>query len=561
MKKFFTIIFLSFLFSFCFAESIFVCLGSFRNSENAQRLVQNLNDLGEEAFIYETVVNNQTMFRVLYSKDFDQKDEARTFRDSIKDADFVKNLNLSGLWICEAQKPVVEPLPVVQNVVPEPLPETVLLEKNEETIPVSEEKPYSVLVHSYKEEQSAENGKNRLKEHEIDSYVLKTFDEDSYFSFDLHSGAFESEEETEPLQQKLEEIGITDTKISDFADEKEKIQKYNEVLKSQDVTFDNGKTEIPEIYSPAVLQLIKEFPINKNFSLENLSIFDFDNLRASDEDLPDLDDFYDLIADSQKVHAASYATYNDELFDKNVVIYISSGDENTFYELQEIKDSLSQSEEANEFEIKDADFLVKGEILKSLIIQDDTESLFYGVNENKSLAIFMLTEDFTPSQFDEFINNFDNDSSLLIYPQIRRTLLVLPENTDVQRDFLMFNLSKVQDSYAEEKGYADWSFPIVGHWNASATFSQEDEDISVSFFDLDYDYNAKRVHEMFMDDHITNDYSHSSTVQNAPSWYVSIWTGNEVSFSTKSYIISINSYYFEEESLVDLADELLIWEE
>lgn len=79
---------------------------------------------------------------------------------------------------------------------------------------------------------------------------------------------------------------------------------------------------------------------------------------------------------------------------------------------------------------------------------------------------------------------------------------------------------------------------------------------------MDYDYNAKLVHQMFMDDHITTEKGHASTVKNADSWFVEIWDATrEVSFSTKSYIIAVDSYDLDEEELVVLSDELQIWEE
>lgn len=67
---------------------------------------------------------------------------------------------------------------------------------------------------------------------------------------------------------------------------------------------------------------------------------------------------------------------------------------------------------------------------------------------------------------------------------------------------------------------------------------------------------------MFMDGHITTEKSHASTVKNADSWFVEIWDATrEVSFSTKSYIIAVDSYDLDEEELVALSDELQIWEE
>ncbi len=565
MKKFISVILFSVLLSFSFAEEVFVCVGSFKNPKNAENLVKNLENLGMESFIFETQVNNQTLFRVLLSDAFDSKEKARNFRNSVENADFAKKLNLTGLWICQAHKPenkkIVET--AVEEIIEAPV-KPIVLEENKNEIPVSQEKPYSVLVHSYKEEQAAENGKKQLKENGVDSFILKTFDDKSYFSFDLHSGAFDSPEEAEPLQEKLEELGIEDTKIADYEEEKEKVQKYDEIIKTQPVSYDFGNNEIPDIYSVPVANIIRQFPINKNFAFENLMIFDFDNLRSMDKELPSLDEVSDIIGNGEKLHALSIASYKDDLFNKDVKIFIFSSDENALPDILDLKKNFQEDalpEKGEDSKIRDMQFQLKDGILNSLILKSDENYIFFGVNEKRDLAVLMSTEDFSESQFEAFLNNFENDSSLLIYPQIRRTLLVLPKKTELERKFLSFTLEKVDDSYAESKGYADWAIPIVGHWNAKAIFNQEDEIVSVGFFDLDYDYNAKRVHQMFMDDHITTEKSHASTVKNADSWFVEVWdTTREVSFSTKSYIIAVDSYDLDEEELVKLSDELQIWE-
>lgn len=380
----------------------------------------------------------------------------------------------------------------------------------------------------------------------------------------MHSGAFDSPEEAEPLQEKLEELGIEDTKIADYEEEKEKVQKYDEIIKTQPVSYDFGNNEIPDIYSVPVANIIRQFPINKNFALENLMIFDFDNLRSMDEKLPSLDEVSDIIGSSENLHAVSIASYKDDLFNKDVKIFIFSSDENALPDILDLKKDFQEDalpEKNEDFKIQDMKFQLKDGILNSLIFKSDEDYIFFGVNEKRNLAVLMSTEDFSESQFEEFLNNFENDSSLLIYPQIRRTLLVLPKKTEIERKFLSFTLEKVDDSYAELKGYADWAIPIVGHWNAEAIFNQEYEIASVSFFDLDYDYNAKQVHQMFMDDHITSETSHASTVKNADSWFVEVSSKHrEVSFSTKSYIIAVGSYDLDEEDLVQLSDELQIWE-
>lgn len=534
------------------AEEIHVCVGSFKNQENAKNLSRSLDEAGETTFIFETQVNGETFFRVLLSKKFDDKFQARSFRDSFSDSQTAKNLNLKGLWICEA---VPEAPKITEN-------EVVLEENQNEEIPINEEKPYSVLVRSYKEEQAAENTKERLSKSDIDSYILKTFDDDSYFSFDLHSGAFDSPEQAEELQTKLSDLGIEGTKVSDFIEEKPKIEKYDEMIKAQPVVFDSGNTEIPDIYSAPVATLIRQFPVNRNFTLEKLEIYDYDNLKKLSESIPEFDEFYDFLGDSSKIHAASVAYYKDDLFGKNVTIFISSGEENSFNGISEIqKLAEEKSSESTGLKMQNTEFRLKDGILTSVIFSYDKNHLLYGVNGNRDLAIFMLSEDFSDIQFEDFLSNFESDASLLVYPQVRKTLLVLPQKTETERDFLKFTLAKVEDSYAAEKGYADWAIPIVGHWEAQAEMNQNDGIFSVAFFDLDYNYNASRIHEMFMEAHVVDDLSHPSNVleDSIDSWYVNVWGNNEVSFSTKSYIIAVDSDNLQENSLVDIADDLQIW--
>lgn len=82
---------------------------------------------------------------------------------------------------------------------------------------------------------------------------------------------------------------------------------------------------------------------------------------------------------------------------------------------------------------------------------------------------------------------------------------------------------------------------------------------------MDYDYTASRVHEMFMefnekDKDVYNPLNHFSNVKDVVSWYVFTLDGSEVSFSTKSYIIAINSQTLEEKELVNFSESLKIWD-
>ena len=59
-----------------------------------------------------------------------------------------------------------------------------------------------------------------------------------------------------------------------------------------------------------------------------------------------------------------------------------------------------------------------------------------------------------------------------------------------------------------------------------------------------------------------NSDNHPSSLELADSWYLDSFSSNELSFSTKSYIIAVNSYSdkrMPENDLVKVAEELQIW--
>ena len=522
-------------------DSWSVCLGSFKIRENAEKLVESLRQENIQAAIYLHESENGTFYRVLLKQSFDFINEARKMRDEINSQSVIRNLDISGLWACAASSEELQS-------------KTVVLQSNKiEEIPVSIEKPYSVMVRSYKEEQAAINDKERLNENDVNAYILKTFDDSSYFSFNLHAGAFDTVEEVEDLQEKLEDLGIEDTKISNYEDIVDNVEKYNEVIKTQNVTFEDGNYTIPTSFSSAIRASIRQFPVNKNFQIEQISIFDIDNINATGADVDGAEKIDDFIDEINGVHAVSIATYKDDLFDKNVMVFMAVGDDGCFKQ--------------KEFDgAEDLQLAIVDDVLDCAVLFNDNDCYLQGTNRAKNMLVGMISKDFTKGQFSAFINNISNDSSLLVYPQLRKTLLVLPEKNElVQRDFLVFTLSRIGESYAVERNYSDWSVPIVGHWNAKSEFFQDSQKLSVSFFDMDYDYNANRVHGMFMNEkkRITiNSDNHPSSLELADSWYLNSFSSNELSFSTKSYIIAVNSYSGEripENDLIGVAKELQIW--
>ena len=538
---------------YVFCQDWFVCLGSFSIRDNAEKRVEELGEKNISSFIYETEVAGQDLYRVLFDRAFDDRDAARSARNKIAKSSAIKSLGISGLWICVGEKSV----PIAKRRVPaikRKVPATALQENKSATIPLSQEKPYSVLVRSYKEKYAAENARDRLLEDEIDAYVLGMYDDTSLFKFDLHAGAFSDKDETKDLIAKLEEKGIDGLETSDYNEISDSVEKYDQMVKSRPVVFDSVEGPIPNTIPFEVKNCIKEFPLNKNFQIDRVVILDFDNINDQNFFSKQLKFFADFNTATSSVHAASFSLYRDELLGKEVKVFIAQGDMGQF----------APSDYEKETDIV-CDYKISGGILKSKLYENENGIYLFGSSDDGLLRIEMIADNFTMEEFKGFMETSYSDSDMLVYPQLRKSLRILPENFTRQRDFQAFTFGRIQKDYVVDKNYADWAWGIYGHWDASVFLRQSEETVSVSFFDLDYDYNSQKIHGMFMDEHQTipqNDANHREDTHDCAGWFVDNNSGRELSFANRSYIVSVNSYYPSDIDLLDLhdlADDLRIW--
>lgn len=573
MKKLFVSLIFCFVLQSLIAKEWYVCLASFKNQDNAKNYTAVLGQYDLPSWIYLSSTPKGDYYRVLYDVPSSTIEQARKLRDEVAATKGAQTLKLQGLWVCVAQKEIVPLVTKNESIVQEALvspaaeklPEPVVLTVNEEKQDItSEEKPYSVHIKSYKEESPAVRDKERLEKKNIDAYVLKSYDEDTYFSFDLHAGAFENEKDTTPLIDQLEDLGIEGAKVSNYADIKDSIEQYNSIVDKTTVSASQGNFEIPDSFSKPVQKIIAEYPINPDFQLEKLEIFDIDLYNKGERFIDDYDSIVLGICQdlSGEPNAISYALYNDVLYNRQFEYIVATGPESCFIEM---KDELENNSSAVYIP-----FNVKGQIYDCWYTIEEKSLNLKGFSKTCDSIVMLNSHDFTEEEVEAFLNDFTNDSSILVYPQIRKNLLTLPKkNPDVERDFIQFKLYQVDESYAEKKGYANWAIPIVGHWCAENYYFQNDKKISTSFFDLDYDYNANKIHQMFMNKHyekeLTDD-NHPCDVKDCDGWYVGgdFWNdSNEVSFTNGVYIVAVNSYsggFFTEEELISFGEELQIWD-
>ena len=672
-----------------FAEGYHVCVASYQKLANAEEIVKDLENQSIAAFINENKVNNQTLYRVLLSKEFKKIEDARKYRDEVAKYSFAKELKLKDFWVCKGDKslaikseqpapavkpapkqkaapapakkttpkatkpktkkttpkpqpqketpkkaepkpveepkviepPVKEPEPPVKNIEPpvvkeepaplpepepiqeppakeepaplpepEPLPEPPAqeepaplpepepeplpppepaknevaekppviveepksLDKNEKAV-LSELTPYSVLVRSYKYSQFAENDSNRLKELGFDSYLLNTFDDTDFFAFNIHAGAFKSREEAEALQNQFTDAGIFETQVSDYNEIKPKIEKYDEIITNQRVTFDDGRTDFPTSLTPAIEKLVKQFPANKDFQIKEISILDYDNYLSC-ADKPDVDSaILKEIAHESSVYAALLATYRDELYQKEVSVFLVNAEDFKF-------------NNGEQMPFESAKLSGNPGVFDSSVYGNDNKLTLCGSNATEKLFVRMKTNDFTREEFMSFLNESFGDASLSLYPQMRRTFCTLPDQIYTgDRKIISFNFKNVGSDYASERKNIEWARPIVGHSLAKSYFSDAGNLYCIGLYDLDYDFNAMEVHSHFMNDKNNMEPSDSNQpilVNGARGWYLVNTTQKEISFSTQSYVVAVDTEPespLTQDDLVRIGCEMKIW--
>lgn len=119
IKKFFLGITIFLLGTFVFADSWYVCAGSYGSKANAEELITALQNKGIPAFAYEfTKDSGVKLYRVLIDEEFSSRDDARDSRDFLENDAAIKSLRISGLWICQAEK-TEEKAPVKESVIEE----------------------------------------------------------------------------------------------------------------------------------------------------------------------------------------------------------------------------------------------------------------------------------------------------------------------------------------------------------------------------------------------------------------------------------------------------------
>jgi len=84
--------------SFAFADEWEICLGSFKNFENARSRLEFLRNSGLPVHLTDYSQNYQIFYRVVYDEKFTELEKALQRKDSISDLPAVKRLKINDVW-------------------------------------------------------------------------------------------------------------------------------------------------------------------------------------------------------------------------------------------------------------------------------------------------------------------------------------------------------------------------------------------------------------------------------------------------------------------------------
>lgn len=523
-----------------------ICFGTFLNENFAEALAATLADEGVEAEIIQEERYPGSVYLFVVSQEFASEKAAAAEIRKLK-ADRVIEKAGAG-----EPRTVVFKDPVFYE-----FKSAAAVQKND--FPLTEELPYSVFLERYKEESRAENAESRLEAQGIDSYIVKKYDDETLMSFDLHSGAFSSEEEAEAYRRQLTEKGVGAKEVSHLDEFRGAAERFDKLTDEEEIVRFRENYRIPEELPPVLIEQLSYFPLHADYALSSLCLFDINNIAGLVYDF-DNEIFRQLSEITEELgrrDVCSLAVYENALFGKTVTVMIFSGEnptEQTFY-----------FEEDSEARLP-----YKGKYGLLNFYRTDSDTLA-GVSGDRKHVIFLNAGPFSDEEWEDFISRSWYDSDRFIYPEIRETLFILPKTGDSDRRFLAFELSRVGQSYAEEKGNELWARRIVGHWSSAIIFDCRNALTSVAFFNLDYDLNARETHGLFMKSHREDvadwywNISEEKSVNGVTGWFLEANDENELSFSFGPYIVAVGSTrlenaLFDYNEILKLALDLQIWE-
>ncbi len=437
-------------------------------------------------------------------------------------------------------------------------------------------RPYSVLVKSYRQLDDAVNAAKRLKKMKYDAYVVSRMGENNNIWHDVRVGSFTNQDEANSMKDQLVAEKLPNAKVENLSNFYENVMAYQNAS-DEDKQEVVATGEIPDI-STNVIITMRKFPVDKNFKIAELRLADIPLTKVEKmrdigfslqyflnfSYIPQNSTLRKLISDGL---ALSQAIYEDKLFDKRIgvlVLMVTNTDE--------ILTNISFGDlEVSNIAYKTTGGILKGDIYTIKRNESNFTYTFFGKMEGQDIIVVYRTYDMALSELTTFVSNNNQDKGLLIYPEVIRGLSVFPKDSNSEEhQMATFGMYRLPWSYAKERNYAWWANNMVGHWALESWYLAKSIPVSISFYNVLYKKTASAIHRNFVNEKKkAQSLLELYGIENCPvdvrgesGWYLNKNDLNEVSFGYGPYIIAVNTQYphkLSSQRILDIISNLNIW--
>lgn len=439
------------------------------------------------------------------------------------------------------------------------LPDMVNQSKGQKIEKASDEKPFSLQVATFRNEEDATISVQRLRNLGLPAYYVPCLTGENNLWYNVHIGCYTNTEDAKTFSSNLSvkypklEIKIENYSnyVSNYVDYQNEVSSNTNIFKKYEV----AKSPSSSIPTNMIVNLY-QFPVDKRYNVVELilansksynKLYSYAGFLAKKYYFPTEKFFWNMLSSS---HSFSYLLLQDKLFNERIgVLVFEPKDTNSFMTILSNNEANFGTKITN-ISYKTKDGIINGNIYEIITEKSNFVYTFVGENLSSHHIVTFKTFDINLSNLTVLFKDEYKNKELLIYPEVLRGLAILPENLEYSLE--MFDLYRLGWEYAKLKNNAWWAVNMVGHWNYESFYnSNESEDfIKTSFFDLIYKKKSQKIHNNFVKEKekyqpmakYMGIESFAVNFDNLKAWYLEFNDSNEISFSFGSFLVAVNSF-------------------
>lgn len=478
----------------------------------------------------------------------------------------LKNIIMGAVGTVALGVTLVLAVPQVLKIIPNMINRAV----EEKIEPANDEKPWSLSIATFRNEEDAQISVERLRQLKLPAYYVPRLTANNNVWFDVHIGSYTNVDDANAVKSNLTatypklpvEVDHYSNYVSNYIDyQNEKATNENSLKR-----FEVAKKPSSSVPTNMLMTLY-QFPVDKRYSIVELmmgesskydSLYPYAGFLVKSRYFPSSEMFWELLSRS---FSYSYFICEDKLFRERIGVLVFEPKETNLYATLLEKYESQLGEKITNVSYKTQKDIVQGALYQSFTKESNAIYIFVGENTSTHHIITLKTYDLSLSNFLVLFTDQYKNKELLVYPEMMRGLAVLPENTGFSLQMLDFYV--VPWEYAKTRNNVWWARSMVGHWDYEIFYGNRSGDfVKISLFDLLYRKKAEQIHRSFRKE--KEDASAALSVfygienfavnfgGDIKGWYMDLKDQNEISFGFGSFIVAVNSFEPNEMEFSDL---------